>query len=281
LGLTGYYRNFVPHYGSIARSLTNLLHHKSFSWNSIAQESFDKLKESMTTTPVLAYPDFSKEFIIETDVCDTGIGAVLSQEGHPIAYFSKGLSVSNQQKSTYEKEFLEVMMTVDKWRSYLHKNPFVIKTNHQSLCYLQDHTLSTELQRKAMRNLVGLQFRFAYKKGSENKAADALSRVGLHFNLSAIFAVFPVWIQGVVNSYHGDADATNLLQELVVSSPNAQGFSPTDRVIRYGNKIWVGPNSALQTKLIGSFHSSTLGALWCVGNILKIEKMFHWQGLKN
>jgi hypothetical protein len=145
LGLTGYYRNFVPHYGSIARSLTNLLHHKSFSWNSVAQESFDKLKESMTTTPVLAYPDFSKEFMIEIDVCDTGIEAVLSQEGHPIAYFSKGLSVSNQQKSTYEKEFLEVMMTVDKWRSYLHKNPFVIKTNHHSLCHLQDQTLSTKL----------------------------------------------------------------------------------------------------------------------------------------
>jgi hypothetical protein len=62
-------------------------------------------------------------------------------------------------------------------------------TDHQSLCHLQDQTLSTELQRKAMRKLVGLQFMFAYKKGVENKAADALSREGPHFNLNAISVV--------------------------------------------------------------------------------------------
>jgi hypothetical protein len=95
LGLIGYYRKFVHHYGSIARPLSNLLHHKSSSWNSAAQESFEKLKEAMITTLVLAYPNFSKEFIIETDACDIGIGAVLSQDGHPIAYFSKGLSLAN------------------------------------------------------------------------------------------------------------------------------------------------------------------------------------------
>jgi hypothetical protein len=53
---------------------------------------------------------------------------VLSQFGHPLAYFSKGLSTTNQKLSTYEKEFLVVLMAVDKWRSYLHKNPFIIRT---------------------------------------------------------------------------------------------------------------------------------------------------------
>jgi hypothetical protein len=62
----------------------------------------------------------------------------LSQEGHPIAYFSKGSSATNQKLSTYEKEFLAVMMTVDKWRSYLHRNAFQIKIDHQSLTHLQD-----------------------------------------------------------------------------------------------------------------------------------------------
>jgi hypothetical protein len=138
LGLTGYYRKFVQHYGTLARPLTNLLHNKSFSWSQQAQEALDQLKVAMTSTPVLAFSDFSKEFIVETDACDTRIGAVHTQDGHPIAYFSKGLSIANQKLSTYEKEFLAVMMTVDKWRSYLHKNPFIIKTDHQSLCHLQD-----------------------------------------------------------------------------------------------------------------------------------------------
>jgi hypothetical protein len=135
----------------------------------------------MTTTPVLAFPDFSKEFFIETDTCDTWIGDVLSQSGHPIAYFSKGLSKTNKKLSTYEKEFLAVMMAVDKWRSYLHRNPFIIRTDHQSLYHLQDQTLSTDLQKEAMRKLAGLQFKFTYKKGVDNKATDALSRICFHF----------------------------------------------------------------------------------------------------
>jgi hypothetical protein len=177
----------------------------------------------MTTTPVLAFPEFSKEFVVETDACDIGIGAVLSQEGHPIAYFSKGLSVANQKLSTYEKEFLAVMMAVNKWRSYLHKNPFFIRTDHQSLCHLQDQTLSTKLQRKAMRKLVGLQFKFSYKKGSKNNVSNALSRVGFHFN--AISAIIPVWVQEVLNSYQNDASAKQLLQELAMVQTNTQGYS--------------------------------------------------------
>jgi hypothetical protein len=86
------------------------------------------LKKVMSSTPVLAFPDFSKEFVVEINAYDTGIGAVLIQEGHPIAYFSKSLSSSNQKLFTYEKEFLAVMMIVDKWRSYLHKNTFTIRT---------------------------------------------------------------------------------------------------------------------------------------------------------
>jgi hypothetical protein len=112
-------------------------------------------------------------------------------------------------------------MVVDKWRSFLHRNPFVIKTNHQILCHLQDQTLSNDLQKKAMRKLAGLQFKFAYKKGSENKVTDALSRVGFHFHLNVISVVLPVWIQDVVNSYHNDSEASALLQELVLASPNA------------------------------------------------------------
>jgi hypothetical protein len=82
-----------------------------FSWTDAAQVAFDKLKQAMSTTLVLTFSNFSKEFVVETDACETGIGAVLSQEGHPIVYFSKGLSVNNQKLSIYEKKFLAVLMT--------------------------------------------------------------------------------------------------------------------------------------------------------------------------
>jgi hypothetical protein len=135
----------VKNYGIIAKPLTLLLTKKGFSWNDQAQAAFEQLKESMVNTPVLSLPNFDKPFSIETDACATGIGAVLVQEGHPVAYFSKALGIRNQQLSTYEKEFLAVMMAVDKWRAYLQRGPFVILIDHKSLCNLGDQQLDTDL----------------------------------------------------------------------------------------------------------------------------------------
>jgi hypothetical protein len=127
LGLTGYYRKFVPHYGIIAKPLTNLFKKKQFLWSPIAQEAFDRLKEAMTQTPVLALPDFNQPFELETDACDTGIGAVLLQNSRPVAYLSKPLAPQHQHLSIHEKEFLALIMAVLKWRPYLHKKEFIIK----------------------------------------------------------------------------------------------------------------------------------------------------------
>jgi hypothetical protein len=119
LGLNGYYRKFVRHYGILARPLTNLLKKKGFMWDQQATTAFQALKEAMTTTPVLQLPDFNKQFVIETDACDSGIGAVLMQEQHPLAFLSKPLSAAHQQLSIYEKEFLALIMAIERWRPYL------------------------------------------------------------------------------------------------------------------------------------------------------------------
>jgi len=115
LGLTGYYRRFVQHYGLIAKPLTQLLKKKQFSWSHEAQLAFDKLKEAMVTTPVLALPNFAEPFEVETDALDVGIWAVLMQKGQPIAFLSKALGDSHKHMSIYEKEFLALIMAVDKW----------------------------------------------------------------------------------------------------------------------------------------------------------------------
>lgn len=186
--------------GIIAKPLTQLLTKKGFTWSTQAQAAFDLLKDAMASTPVLALPDFSRPFSIETDACDTGVGAVLVQDGHPIAYLSKSLGVRNQRVSIYEKEFLVVMMAVDKWRAYLQRAPFIIVTDHKSLCHLGDQQLETELQRKAMSKMVGLQFSFKYRCGADNGAADALSRVGHLLSLDALAVCQPQWLQEFTNS---------------------------------------------------------------------------------
>ena len=90
------------------------------------------------TTPVLAVPDFSKQFVLETDASDLGIGAVLMQDQHPVAYLSKALCPRNQALSMYEKECMAILLVIEKWRSYLQHQPFVIRTDHRSLQHLTE-----------------------------------------------------------------------------------------------------------------------------------------------
>lgn len=112
LGLTGYYRKFVRDYGLIARPLTNLLRKGKFLWSSEADADFNNLKREMTTTTTLALPDFSKPFVIKTDSSGEGIGAVLSQAGHQIAFMSRSLGVTKKAWSTYAREMLAILVYV-------------------------------------------------------------------------------------------------------------------------------------------------------------------------
>jgi hypothetical protein len=221
LGLTGYYRNFVKGYGIWAQPLTTLLRAKTFQWTTQAQQAFDNLKLAMTRTPVLALPDFQKQFTIETDACGEGIGAVLMQAGQPIAFLSKALGQKHKALSIYEKEFLALIMVVEKWRSYLQRQEFVILTDHKSLAYLSNQNLHSDMQRKAMTRLMGLQFKIVYRKGKENVAADALSRVAHLHAIQAVSMVKPAWVQDILHSYTTDSRAQQLLTELAVTSPNS------------------------------------------------------------
>lgn len=281
LGLTGYYRKFVRNYASMAKPLTQLLTKKGFVWTEQATVAFQTLKTAMTSTPVLALPDFSQPFTVETDASATGIGAIHSQNNHPIAYLSRALGVANQKLSVYEKEFLAVIMDIDKWRPYLQRGPFTIITDHRSLCHLQDQQLITDLQRKAMAKMVGLQFQFKYRKGLENNAADALSRVGHLYTITAVLTCQPMWMQEVMNSYQTDQSALDRLARLAVHSPDEHGYSLDQGLIKYQGRLWIGNNSALQTKLISALHSSAVGGHSGVrATYYRVSKLFRWSGMK-
>ena len=136
LGLTGYYRKFIRHYGMTSRPFTALLKKGTpFQWTVATHEAFFLLKQALTEAPVLAIPNFHQPFILETDASDTGLGAVLMQDGHPLAFLSKPLCPKNQALSTYEKECMAILMAVEKWRPYLQHKEFITKTDHKSLLY--------------------------------------------------------------------------------------------------------------------------------------------------
>lgn len=175
-GLTGYYRKFVQGYGVLARPLTNLLKKNQFAWSKEAEKAFVNLKKAMTNTLILAMPDFNSTFTIWTDASRDGIGAVLQQQGRPIAFMSRALGISKKSWSAYAKEMLAIITAVRLWRSYLLGRKFIIQTNQRSLKYLLQQCIATPEQQEWLAKLMGYEYEIQYRPGKENHAADALSR---------------------------------------------------------------------------------------------------------
>nr|GEW93969.1 Ty3/gypsy retrotransposon protein [Tanacetum cinerariifolium] len=200
-----YYRRFIRSFGIIARPLTNLLKKDAFKWSDEAQRAFLELKTALSTVLVLTLPDIEKQFIIKTDACAYGLGAVLMQEKHPISFLSKAISLKQQGLSVYEKELLAILMVVKQWHYYLITGPFVIRTDQHSLKHLLMQKVTIPLQHKWLARLLGYDYTIEYKAGQENVAADSLSRVqGLTLFTMEMSQIEPLLLDEIVASQGND-----------------------------------------------------------------------------
>ncbi|XP_040988915.1 uncharacterized protein LOC121236530 [Juglans microcarpa x Juglans regia] len=242
LGLTGYYQKFIKNYGSIAAPLTLLLKKNSFVWSLEAERAFQELKYAVASPLVLRLLDFSKEFTIECDASGVGLGAVLRQDSQRIAFFSKALKGKALFLSTYENEFLALVCAVGKWRPYLLGQSFKIKTDQQALKYLLEQRVATEAQHKWISKLMGYDFRVEYKRGRDNKVADALFIKSEEDSATLALISFPtpLGLEDLKQSYAFSSDITNL----VVALQQGKG------------KLVIVPSSPFHAKVLQHIHHS-------------------------
>ena len=183
LGLTGFYRSFIPSYGDIANPLTSLLKKGAeFIWTEKQEESFNKLKYHLTCPPTLVYPNYKEQFHIYTDASNIGLGAVLMQEidnkMHPIAFGSRKLSKSEVNYHVTDKEFLAVVWGLTHFEEIILGYDVIVHTDHNPITTTLDPNFKDPHGRKARWILTLNKFnaKIKYIKGSQNTPPDALSR---------------------------------------------------------------------------------------------------------
>ncbi|GFW13804.1 hypothetical protein TNCV_1670201 [Trichonephila clavipes] len=181
LGLCTYYRKFVKGFSNIARPLYKLTESKQkFQWTKECEDSFLQLKEALTSSPILIYPQPDKPFILDTDASNESVGAVLSQEidgqERVVAYWSKCLSKPERNYCVTRKELLAIVKAIEHFHHYLYGQKFLLRTDHASLTWLMNFRNTEGQVARWIQRLNEYYFDIRHRKGSSHGNSDALSR---------------------------------------------------------------------------------------------------------
>jgi hypothetical protein len=179
LGLANYFRKFILGFSALSRPLAQLTNKMSLGeWGQEQEDSFQGIKDALCAAPVLAMPDNSKDFVVIADASCHSLGAVLLQEGHPVAFWSKSMDSAQAKYHTTEQELLAVLSALEHWRCYLLDKPFTVLTDHNPNTFF-DTKPAQHLSGRQVRwqqRLALFNFTWEYKPGKIN-VADPLSRL--------------------------------------------------------------------------------------------------------
>ncbi|CAA7060962.1 unnamed protein product [Microthlaspi erraticum] len=188
-GLATFYRRFVHHFSSIVSPITDCIRVTPFVWTQEAEVAFTIIKHKLSTAPVIMLPDFSSPFELHCDASKLGIGAVLSQNGRPITFFSEKLAGARGRYSTYDVELYAMVQAIKHWRHYLFHQEFVLFTDHDALKHMSSQDKVSSRHASWFSYLQQFTFVIKHKARSFNKVADALSR--RHALLSTLHVSVP------------------------------------------------------------------------------------------
>ena len=182
LGMATYLAKFCPNFSTITAPIRALLQKDSeFCWRQDTHgAAFDSLKSLLVNAPVLAYFDAAKKIKIQCDASQAGLGSVLLQDGRPVEYASRAMTVTEQNYAQIEKELLSILFSMERFHTYVyaHAQQVLVETDHKPLISISKKALSSapkRLQRMLLR-LQRYTFELVYRPGTELVLADTLSR---------------------------------------------------------------------------------------------------------
>jgi len=177
IGIVNYYRDMWIRRSEVLAPLSALTSKEAkWQWTNKEQKSFETMKKIISRETLLAYPDFNKPFVVHTDASHTQLGAVISQDDKPIAFYSRKLNPAQTRYTTTERELLSIVETLKEFRNILLGQQIQVYTDHQNLTYKEFNT-----ERVMRWRLLLEEFgpELIYIKGEHNIVADALSRLDL------------------------------------------------------------------------------------------------------
>ncbi|KAL0147880.1 hypothetical protein M9458_056801, partial [Cirrhinus mrigala] len=186
LGFANFYRRFIRNFSQIAAPLTSMTRKgpRTLHWTYESNLAFQNLKDRFTSAPILRHPDPEREFVVEVDASNSGIGAILSQRHgnppklFPCAFYSRKLTPAERNYDVGDRELLALKAALEEWRHWLEgaKEPFLVLTDHRNLEYIRSAKRLNSRQARWSLFFARFEFKITYRPGSKNGKADALSR---------------------------------------------------------------------------------------------------------
>ncbi|XP_028556143.1 uncharacterized protein LOC114581024 [Dendrobium catenatum] len=275
-GLANFYRRFIKGFSIVMAPITDVLKQPQFSWSTAQQESFEAIKSALSTAPVLSLPDFEKPFMVDTDASTVGVGAVLSQNGKPVEYFSEKLSPSRQRWTVYEQELYAVIRALKQWEHYLLHQDFVLCSDHKALQYINSQRNINRMHARWIIFLQKFTFVLKHRSGAENRVADALSRrIAILTQVQTDFT----GLEHLKDLYQHDEFFRSFWNKCINKEPVVE-YSLQDGFL-FKNKLLCVPLSSWRQQIISEAHAGGLSAHNGRDNtIAQLLKRFFWPQLR-
>jgi hypothetical protein len=304
--MAGYYRRFIEGFSKIARLMTALLAKKvEFKWTPACQESFETLKQKLTTAPVLVLLDVHKPFSVYRDASYTGLGCVLMQEWKVVAYSSRQLKVHEKNYPTHDLELAVVVHALKTWRHYLCGQKCDIYTDHKSLKYIFTQTELNMRQRRWLELIKDYELEIHYHPGKANVVADALNRKSqvnmlaahsMSFELAKEFDRLSLRFlnntQGVtielestleqdIRKGQKDDEKINEIRQLIIDGKGPDFRKDAEGVVWFKDRLCVPDITSIQELILKEAHETSYSIHPGSEKMYQdLKKRFWWYGIK-